>query len=215
MTLLSENTMRKRVQAFCHLSKHAFSRLEQRTKLTPEALMRLLDAGAVVNAGKEPCSNREHLLFFSDLDNKCFVAIQDSLSGEVVTLLPLDYHENLAWKITVAQQEAAKRVAERALNGKNDEDFTYFEVKAQYMCPNEQRIKIYTLGKFPRSADLQHVHQTLSSDALRNFINQRVEEKSICWNTLLEIYFREGKSGDPVFFPAAAFRFPHVFNAAS
>ena len=215
MSIFSANTTRRRKQAFCHLSRHAFSRLNERTQLTAEALMSLLDAGAVINVGQEPCSNRDHLLFFSQADNCCFVAIQDSVSGEVVTVLPLDYHENLAWKITPSQEDAAKRVAEHALKDASTEDFTHFEVKAQYLCPVEQRIKISTLGKFPRGDTLQHIHQIMSSGPLREFIHQRVEEKSLCWNELLEIYFRPGKHAEPVFFPAAAFRFPHAVKSTS
>ncbi len=50
------------------------------------------------------------MLFYSQLDDCCFVAVRDTQTGEVITVLPLGYHQNLAWKIQEVQIEKAKHL---------------------------------------------------------------------------------------------------------
>ena len=88
------------MQAFANFSKHAFERIEQRTSLSYEEIAFILDRKLTVNVGKKPGIHRNHLLFYSIADDDFFVVIQDELMGTVVTILPLDYHANLAWKIS-------------------------------------------------------------------------------------------------------------------
>lgn len=82
------------------LTYHATQRLAERTALSEDDLFRLLDNRRCVIVGIEPYTNRLHKLIYSEEDKSHFVAIQDAATGEVITILPLDYHENLAWKIT-------------------------------------------------------------------------------------------------------------------
>lgn len=99
---------------FTYLSQHANERLNERTTMEREELMELLDRGAFINTGKAPGFNREHLLFWSVKDEQPFVAIRDKLSGKVVTVLPLDYHKNLAWDVNDERVQAAQEMAEIA-----------------------------------------------------------------------------------------------------
>ncbi len=82
------------------LTSHAEQRLTERTSLLPSAFLRLLDHNLTVSAGVEPYTRRRHRLFYSEADKAHLVAIQDFETGEVITILPIDYHENLAWKIS-------------------------------------------------------------------------------------------------------------------
>ena len=79
------------MQAFTHFSKHAFDRIAQRTHLRCEDIARILDQKLALNTGRKPGLNRNHLLFYSIPDDDFFVAIQDELTGTIVTVLPLDY----------------------------------------------------------------------------------------------------------------------------
>ena len=88
------------MQSFTHFSRHAFDRIGQRTSLSCEEIAEILDRRLVINTGRKPGFNKNHLLFYSHRDRCCFVAIQDELTGTVITILPLDYHENLAWKVS-------------------------------------------------------------------------------------------------------------------
>ncbi len=64
-----------------------------------QELIALIDANMthIVGCRREP--PHAHHVFFSPKDLNHFVAVQDIDTGEVITVLPLDYHENLAWKI--------------------------------------------------------------------------------------------------------------------
>jgi hypothetical protein len=99
------------VMRFTHFSQHAHKRVLQRTHLSLQRLALVLDQKLVVNTGTEPGLQREHLLFYSIPDADCFIAVRDSMTGKVVTVLPLEYHENLAWKVSLSQVQMAKELA--------------------------------------------------------------------------------------------------------
>jgi hypothetical protein len=79
--------------------------------LSPGEVADLLDWDLAVNIGVESGSCRVHRLFFSAPDGMCFVAIQDDENGAVVTVLPVDFHENTSWQVSEAAQEAARTLA--------------------------------------------------------------------------------------------------------
>ena len=74
--------------------------MDERTTLYEDELFGLIDNRRCVIVGIEPYTNRLHKLIYSVSDKAHFVAIQDMATGEVITILPIDYHENLAWKIS-------------------------------------------------------------------------------------------------------------------
>jgi len=89
------------------LTKHATQRLAERTTLTHDELFGLIHNQLCVIVGIEPFTNRLHKLIYSESDKTHFVAIQDMATGEVITILPLNYHENLAWKISEEKLQLA------------------------------------------------------------------------------------------------------------
>ncbi len=103
---------------FTNLSRRARLRVEQRTSLSDSQVLRLIEQGLCVRTGIAPASNREHLAFYSEPDNTVFVAIHDYLYGRLITVLPLDYHRNLAWEVSEEDRARAKALvvegAERA-----------------------------------------------------------------------------------------------------
>jgi hypothetical protein len=96
--------------AFTYFSKHAYMRIAQRTLLSFDQIAFILDKGYFVNTGTEPGFNRDHLVFYSHKDETCFVAIRDHYSGKIVTILPLDYHHNLAWPISEQALNKARQI---------------------------------------------------------------------------------------------------------
>ena len=98
-----------RQQRFAYPSSHAAKRIAQRTSMDSIELMSLIDNGACVNIGQHAGSYRRHLLFFSPKDTFFYVAIQDERNGEIITVLPPEYHRNLAWKISTEQCQMAKK----------------------------------------------------------------------------------------------------------
>jgi len=44
------------------------------------------------------------------MDNMCFFAVQDCKISTVITILPIDYHENIAWLVPIKFQLEAKKL---------------------------------------------------------------------------------------------------------
>jgi len=93
-----------------NLSHHAFARVTNRLSMSPEILMAVINHDLAINIGQESKSNRVHKLFYSHRDQMCFVAIQDIKTGTIITLLPIDYHNNIAWIVSLESQNQAKRL---------------------------------------------------------------------------------------------------------
>lgn len=91
---------------------HASSRILDRLSLTRKEIKTLLDADLCILIGRESSTNRVHKLFFSMPDSSCFVAVQDDQNGEVVTILPFDYHGK--WEISLESLEQAQALVEKA-----------------------------------------------------------------------------------------------------
>ncbi|MBI2038823.1 MAG: hypothetical protein HYT22_00865 [Candidatus Niyogibacteria bacterium] len=89
-------------------TQHAFERMRARLSLTAAEVAKLLDSDRVVLIGKETDSSTIHRLFYSAPDNYCFVAIQDEITGEVVTVVPVDYRK--AFRVSEEAAEMAKRI---------------------------------------------------------------------------------------------------------
>jgi hypothetical protein len=83
------------IRSSTRFSEHALERVKERLSLSIEEVAAILDHDLAVFVGIDEYSNRHRRLFFSVPDNNFFIAIQDADSGEVVTILPLEYHLNL------------------------------------------------------------------------------------------------------------------------
>lgn len=79
-------------------TEHAFDRVAERLHLLHEDVAHLLEEDKYILLGKDGSSNRVHKLFFSQPDKYWFVAVQDETTAEVVTVLPIDYHNR--WQIS-------------------------------------------------------------------------------------------------------------------
>jgi hypothetical protein len=93
------------------LTEHAQLRLAQRLTISENKVRKIIDKGFAVDVGSEPGFNRRHMLFYCKPDAAFFVAVQDSQTGDVITILPLDYHRNLAWEIDDKQLAKATELS--------------------------------------------------------------------------------------------------------
>ena len=90
------------------LTDHAEKRLIERTGISISTFKGMYKEGRYLSTGKEEKSRRIHDLFFCIDDKTFFVSIRDEKNNEIVTILPLDYHENLAWEISIEAQRLVK-----------------------------------------------------------------------------------------------------------
>ena len=77
---------------------HAKERLQERTTISDIELAHILDNNKAVTVGHEYQSNRYSRLVFSPADKEFFIAVQDAKSGTVVTILTIEYWNNLSEK---------------------------------------------------------------------------------------------------------------------
>ena len=91
-----------------HFTHHAYERIAERVRIGFDQLARLIDNDLTVPLGMEPGTTRIHRLFYSHIDEQCFVLVQDERTGSVITVLPIDYHERIAWKISITAQQMAR-----------------------------------------------------------------------------------------------------------
>jgi hypothetical protein len=75
------------------LSKHATVRTLERLRVSPEKLTALMNAGLGKRIGVSTESNLIHRLLWSPEDNNLLVAIQDVVSGTVLTVLTLEMYK--------------------------------------------------------------------------------------------------------------------------
>ena len=74
------------------ITQHALERVYERLHLPVDEIIEILDNGVTTSIGYEHGSTRRlHRLFYSPVDEQCFVAVQDQKNGEVVTILPPDF----------------------------------------------------------------------------------------------------------------------------
>jgi hypothetical protein len=188
------------MQAFANFSRHAFKRVAQRTLLSCEEIAAILDRGLFVNTGQRPGFNRVHLVFYSHLDNDYFVAIQDVTTGTVITILPLDYHETLAWGISAADCERAKEIllAAPPLEEPRVRDAPkVFVISVQYL-DEDDRQKSKLLLKIPCCLYNNDLKKLLNDNTIIQEVEKSASDNGISTERMFAISVRHGKRGSPV-----------------
>ena len=83
------------------ISKHATERTNERFKVSPERLAALMNDGLGKRIGTSTASNLIHRLLWSPEDNGLLVAIQEVVTGTVLTVLTLEmYRRDYAVNLT-------------------------------------------------------------------------------------------------------------------
>lgn len=188
------------MQSFANFSRHAFKRIAQRTLLSCEEIAAILDRGLVVNTGQRPGFDRVHLVFYSHLDNDYFVAIQDVISGTVITILPLDYHETLAWGVSEADCERAREIflAAHTVEKRVARDTPKVFVICGNFLDEDGRQKTKLLLKIPCGLYDNDLKRLLGDSTLAHEIEKSASAKEIPIERMFAISVRHGKRGLPV-----------------
>lgn len=96
-------------------TRHAFDRVTERLSLTHDEVAEILDTGNTLPIAKEQSSSRVHYLFYSTIDEQCFVAVQDERDGTVVTILPPDYVNRYKLSLQTIQEFIGPKQAKPVL----------------------------------------------------------------------------------------------------
>lgn len=188
-------------------SFHAFERVHGRISMTHKELANILDADLALNIGQENKSNRMHKLFYSERDKICFVAIQDMKTGTVVTVLPIDYHENISWAVSIESQNQAKKliVQDDVVKSKIiNINSTVFKISGNIVDKYGRYKKIINMGSWSCLSYDYKIDKLIKDTKFLEFLIEKIKEKSCKLNDescfVQTITIRIGKKGEPVFF---------------
>ena len=193
-----------------NFSFHAYKRVLGRMSMSHRELAEHLDADLVINIGQETNNNKVHKLFYSTKDKICFVAIQDVKTGTVVTVLPIDYHENICWAVSVdAQSQAKSIVAKEDVTWPNVEilntNATVFRISGTLVDSYGKHLKNVSLGSWPCEPYEHSIDALIEDkqfvdclvDRMKEKINDMEKDRPTYMQT---IAIRIGSRGEPVFF---------------
>ena len=89
-------------------TSHEIERIRQRISLNPTQIAEILNRNLCVPLGCGRKKKHFHYLIFSPIDHQCFVVIRDETDGVVITVLPIDFHERISFKISLDAQLMAR-----------------------------------------------------------------------------------------------------------
>lgn len=187
-----------------NFSFHAYKRGHGRLSMTHSALAEILDMDLAINIGNESNNNRVHKLFYSEHDNMCFVAIQDIKVGTVITVLPIDYHENISWAVSIESQSQAKKliVKDEApfINESQilNTNASVFRISANIADDYGRYITTVNIGSWP-CEPYEYSIDTLIDDLVSRINKKRPVNKDI-EEFIYTIAIRLGRKGEPVYF---------------
>ena len=176
---------------------HACVRAQERLSLTQAEIGKILEDRHCLNIGEEQkTTTLEHLLFYSEPDDTCFVAINDKAVNEIITILPIDYHENVAWKISTEAQKMAKKliVQEPAKSVVASKKLPKSFVLA---AMPHTTTKWITLGTYPTEGFNADGELFAISDVFHEVIGDRLFDKGVVCD-LAKVSIRNGRRGNIV-----------------
>lgn len=190
---------------FTYFSEHAMKRVNERTKLTTNDIADIIDIGLAVDTGTERVFNRKHWLIYSKVDGCFFIAIQDAYTGLVVTVLPIEYHENLAWKVDECFFSKAKSnielndissMLQEFKKKLNHEPSKVIQVKIRYL-DHYGVAKTKNLFKLP-AADFNYSSKNVPIDnRFKHSIKQLSELKGVNPLSIFEVLLSSKKEPSP------------------
>jgi hypothetical protein len=190
---------------FSYFSNHALQRIKQRTLLEPNEIADIIDFGLAIDTGKEIIFEKTHWLIYSIKDECYFFIIQDKFTGLVITLLPTQYHDNLAWSVDNESFARAKsnieqnNISEKKLEFSkqfNRETTQNIKVKIRYLdLYNEAKTK--TLFNLPAIEYNYDPYNVPIDNSFKNNINQHLRIYEIKESSVFAVLLSYKKNDPP------------------
>ncbi|UUO25441.1 hypothetical protein FGD67_21145 [Colwellia sp. M166] len=190
---------------FSYFSNHALQRIKQRTLLEPNEIADIIDFGLAINTGKEIIFEKTHWLIYSIKDECYFFIIQDKFTGLVITLLPTQYHDNLAWSVDNESFAQAKSnieqndISEKQLEFSkqfNIETTQNIKVKIRYLDLNNEA-KTKTLFNLPAIEYNYDSYNVPIDNSFKNNINQHLRTYEIKESSVFAVLLSYKKNDPP------------------
>lgn len=190
---------------FTHFSNHALKRINERTCLGANEIADLIDFGFAVDTGREIIFEKTHWLIYSIKDKCYFFIIQDKFTGLVITILPTEYHDNLAWTVEAEKFLQAKcNVIKNNLSEKKLEftkEFNYevtqkIKVKIRYLDLNNEP-KTKNLFNLSASEYKYNVNNVAIDISFKDNINQHLKRTEIELSKVFAVLLSYKKNEPP------------------
>jgi hypothetical protein len=174
------------------LSKHATERIIERFNVSPKKLTALMNDGLGKRIGASRASNLIHRLLWIPEDNCLLVAIQEIVSGTVLTVLTLDmYKRDYAGNLSenrvrhvINQMVHARHIPDAMWQpGDNQE---YVTIHA-YLAEKSIAVALGRWTGHVNSPDLGHLGKSLE---FWTWVAQRLEDKQHAVDSLLRVEAR-------------------------
>jgi hypothetical protein len=180
--------------------------------MEPDEVADILDWDLVVKIGEEKGTRRIHRLFYSQDDYQCFVAIQDEKTKTVVTILPVDYYETLAWKIPRSSLGEAERLVSSQPEKANKQTVAALSDSTKEAIPKlpssfkisgtlinvHLKPRTMNLGSWPAAAYAGSIAKLLQDVQFFQQIQSRLTPKKQPDEYLVGLAIRLGKNGEIV-----------------
>jgi hypothetical protein len=177
-------------------TRHAWQRVLERLSLTMDDVAQILDMGLAVEMGTSPGTNRCQRLFYSPPEDDFFIAIQDKTCGVVITVLPLAFHENLAWHAPNVALTKARRLVCGNEEPVPPRPRSGFRRITAYVY-SVDRIDVLHLGSWAIESCDGCVDRLLNHDQFVSAVEAQLEAKGIARDHVGAIYARLGNTGEP------------------
>jgi len=190
---------------FSYFSNHALQRIEQRTCLKPNEIADFIDFGLAVDTGTEPIFEKTHWLIYSIKDECYFFIIQDKFTGLVITILPTQYHDNLAWQVDDECFFKAKSNIEQNNVSEKQQEFSRqfnlettqnIKVKIRYLDLNNEA-KTKTLFNLPAIEYDYNSAKVPIDSSFKNNINQYLRIYEIKESSVFAVLLSYKKNEPP------------------
>ena len=186
-------------------SEHGSKRIRTRLSMTKTVLSDILDNHKTIDVAIEPGTNRIHRLFFSSKDQCCFLAIQDSKTGTLITVVPVN-NRGMGKNISLEAQDAAQRIIERnksqpeqaELGGDKSVEMSTRKLKfLAYTTDGSNSIKIIHFGTELQSSGVFQIDNLQHNESFVKQFQQTLRgvmrRKKLSTSGIQTLYVRTGK----------------------
>ena len=195
------------------MSEHAHARLSQRSKLKPLDAHKLIDKAVVIHTTLGIKGNIHHAMFYSEPDDRFYIAVVSIEGKEIVTVLYSEYHRQHYPDISQEQYDAAKEschtvnrsesfVKRYGLGGefikpgkkRKPEEFV---VKVNYFTGVGSNTKAKKVCTFDKEKFGYNVAELVERPIFRSRVKAHMERKSVSPNNVVCLYIYEKAGQQP------------------
>ena len=184
------------------LTKHAEDRLLARSGISLKDFKNIYEGEKFIPVGVETGTYRRHELFYSHKLKQCFVSIRDERNSQIITILPIDYHQNIAWKITTKAQLMAENIYKGIIESNEEHEESLEEIPVikpsifRVVAINTNKMTQKKVGSFDCNTVSYDIDLLLTDSQFINCVKDFFLENNINDFSILEIIY--GKKRESV-----------------